>query len=133
MDILETQVRTFYEQIWNRRQLDQVEVLLQEDFVFRGSLGQHKQGHAGFIEYVNFIHGALSGYHCEIDDIVVQAPKVFARMLFSGRHDAQFMGHPASGKQLSWQGAALFQFRDDKIASLWVLGDLKQLELQLEQ
>ncbi len=57
--------------------------------------------------------------------------KAFAKMRFSGLHQAPLLGIPASGRQVSWAGAALFHFADGKIASLWVVGDLDGLRAQL--
>ena len=52
-------------------------------------------------------------------------------MLFSGIHTGMFMGYPATSKCVSWSAAALFNFTNDKVTSLWVLGDLTSLERQL--
>ena len=131
MDIYEKKVRSFYSEIWNQKNFTKISNILHEDFCFRGSLGQEKYGHEGFKDYVNFVHSALSNYRCIIEDLVVQPRKVFAKMTFTGTHDAEFMSYPATGRQVSWSGAALFTFSGEKVSSLWVLGDLKNLEEQL--
>ena len=133
MNIYETQVRTFYSEIWNNRNLAEIPNILHENFLFRGSLGQEKKGHEGFKEYVNYVHSALSHYTCIIEDMVVQPEKVFAKMLFTGIHNSEFMGFQATGEKVSWPGAALFTFSGSKVTSLWVLGDLKTLEMQLNK
>jgi predicted ester cyclase len=38
---------------------------------------------------------------------------------------------PATGRRVSWAGAAFFTFSDDRIADLWVLGDVDALRRQL--
>jgi predicted ester cyclase len=53
-------------------------------------------------------------------------------MVFSGRHRAPLLGVPATGRQVSWAGAAFFTIADARIASLWVLGDIEGLKRQLE-
>ena len=131
MNIYESQVRKFYAQIWDNKNFQEVSNVLHDDFRFRGSLGQEKWGHEGFIDYVNMVHAGLSNYRCLIDDLVIEPGKVFAKMSFTGLHSADFMGYGATGRQVTWAGAALFQFDGDKIASLWVLGDVKNLERQL--
>ena len=90
-----------------------------------------KHGHEGFRAYVNHVHSALSNYKCIVEDLVSQPEKVFAKMIFTGIHDSEFMGYPATGKRVSWAGAALFTFSGNKVTKLWVLGDLKNLEQQL--
>ncbi len=128
----ESQVRRFYSEIWGKRNYEEIPKLLLPDFRFRGSLGKEEHGHDGFRDYVEYVHGALSHYECIIEDIVVQSDAVFAKMLFSGIHSGEFMGYTPSHQKLSWAGAALFKFSDNKISSVWVLGDLKGLEQKLE-
>jgi steroid delta-isomerase-like uncharacterized protein len=124
-------VRCFYEEIWNRGNKAKIPELLHEDFIFRGSLGQTKRGHNGFAEYVEFVRDALSEYRCELQEIVCEGSKVFAKVLFSGIHRKEFLGYPATFKRVEWIGAALFKFDGNKISDLWVLGDVNALRQQL--
>lgn len=127
------QVRVFYDQIWNRHDKEIIPDVLHETFNFRGSLGPETLGHEGFIEYLDMVHTALADYTCEIQEMVSENSKVFAKMQFSGRHRGEFMGVKPGGRQLSWDGAALFHFKNDKIVSLWVLGDIQSLQAQLNE
>lgn len=127
------QVRRFYELIWNEHDKEVMPSILHEDFTFRGSLGQEKRGHAGFGEYVDMIHRALADYCCIIDDLVEEGQTVCARMTFTGIHRDDFMGYAPTGKQVSWIGCAIFSFDGERIADVWVLGDLKGLENQLRE
>jgi predicted ester cyclase len=127
----EKQVRIFYEIIWNQHDKSVIPDVIHDSFIFRGSLGLEKNGHSGFIEYIDMVHNALGNYTCTILDLVSEQSKVFAKMEFSGIHQKEFMGFKKTGRKISWQGAALFHFDNNKISSLWVLGDLKSLEQQL--
>ena len=127
----EEQVRRFYEVIWNQYDKKLIPDILHESFCFRGSLGLERKGYSGFSEYLDMIHSALSDYKCTILDIVTEKSKVFAKMQFSGIHQGELMGFQPTIRRVTWDGAALFHFRGDKISELWVLGDLKSLESQL--
>ena len=131
MEEIEAQVRKFYSEIWNRKNYDEIPNVLHKDFIFRGSLGDEKQGHKDLREYVEYIHSCLSDYKCHIEELVIQPGKVFAKMKFSGLHNAEFLGFTPTYHEIYWVGAALFNFSGDKVKSLWVLGDLKGLETQL--
>lgn len=131
MNLEEKQVRKFYDIIWNQHNKRVIPEVLAEEFMFRGSLGQEKHGREGFAEYLDMIHKALGNYECQILEIVCQQQKVFARMRFSGIHQNELMGYAATGKHLVWEGAALFQFTEGLVTDLWVLGDIKTLESQL--
>ena len=127
------QVQRFYEDIWNKHDKSVIPFVLHKEFKFRGSLGDEKQGHDGFSEYLDMIHDALKEYTCVINEIVSEPSKAFAKMEFTGIHEGKLMGVVGTGKRLSWSGAALFHFREGKISELWVLGDLKSLETQIHE
>jgi steroid delta-isomerase-like uncharacterized protein len=127
----EEAVRAFYDVLWNAHDTSVLPTLLHERCTFRGSLGEEKAGHAGVAAYVDAVHAALGDYRCRIDELVVQGDKAFARMLFTGIHRGPFLGHPPTGKRVTWTGCALFTFEGERIADVWVLGDLKALEREL--
>lgn len=127
------QVRRFYEVLWDANDKTAMPSILHENFSFRGSLGQQKQGYQGFSDYVDMVHKALADYQCIIEELVEEGDKVFAKMTFTGIHRDQFMGYLPSHKRVSWDGCALFTFDGERIRDVWVLGDLKSLENQLKQ
>ena len=124
-------VRRFYAEIWNEGDLDAIPDICHEGIVFRGSLGDSKVGHKGFAGYARYVRGALAGYRCDIVETVSEGERVFAKMLFAGRHEKEFQGYAPTGKMLEWAGAALFTIEDGRIAELWVLGDVHGLTAQL--
>jgi predicted ester cyclase len=124
-------IRAFYEDIWNRHDKSKIPELLHEDCSFRGSLGQVRRGHAGFASYVDFVHEALGEFRCDIEEVISEGNKAFARMLFSGTHRGEFFGYKPTGKRVEWVGAALFTFAGEKVSDLWVLGDVHGLLQQL--
>lgn len=126
-------VESFYADVWNRHDKSKIPALLRDNFTFRGSLGQAKVGHDGFGAYVDFVHTALANYRCDILDLVVEDSKAFARMRFSGTHRGEFFGFKPTQKHVEWLGSALFSFEGDKVADLWVLGDVHGLLQLLEQ
>ena len=131
--MLKDQVRRFYEVLWDAHDKEAIPSVLHEDFTFRGSLGQEKRGHGGFADYVDMVHEALADYRCIIEELVEEDGKVFAKMTFTGIHRSDFMGYAPSQKTVSWKGCALFTFSGQLIADVWVLGDLKDLENQLQR
>ncbi len=54
-----------------------------------------------------------------------------ARMTFTGRHQADLFGVPATGGEITWVGAAFFATSDGRIRDLWVLGDIDGVKRQL--
>lgn len=127
------QVEKFYRELWEAERRELLSEICHADFKFRGSLGSKSVGHDEFWDYLLMVRSGLSNYRCEIEETVSEGNRVFAKMRFSGLHSRQFMNFPASGLKVSWQGAALFTFEENKIAELWVLGDLHSLLKILEE
>ena len=94
-------VRVFYERIWNSGDLSAVAKLLTVDFAFRSSLGNELLGLDPFSAYVRSIRGTLAQYCCEIVDCVAEGEQAFARMRFSGIHEATFRGFEPTEKLVS--------------------------------
>lgn len=124
-------VDAFYSRIWNGGDLDAASSLLTDTFVFRGSLGTELHGREPFLGYVRMVRAALDEYRCDILDCVSEADRAFARMRFSGKHVGMFRGFAPTHEPVEWAGAALFRFERDRIAELWVLGDLASLDAML--
>ena len=125
-------VERFYNVVWKNADEVEAKSLLDAGFRFRGSLGSELQGPDGFIGYMRSVHAALEGFTCQIEEIIAADDRVAARMSFHGRHRAKLFGVAPTGRDIRWSGAAFFKTRDDKITSLWVLGDIEGVRRQLE-
>jgi len=124
-------VERFYGEVWNRRDFAVADDILAADFRFRGSLGDKTVGVPAFLAYVDSVHAALADYRCTIEELIADQRRASARMMFSGRHRAPLLGVAATGRDVSWAGAAFFTVARDRIESLWVLGDIAGLKRQL--
>jgi steroid delta-isomerase-like uncharacterized protein len=124
-------IRRFYEDLWNRFDKRRIAELLTEDVRFRGSLGRETHGHAGFAEYMDTIQAAFPDFTNRVEEVVSEADRAFARLTYRGTHRGEVFGVPPTNRRVEYAGAALFRFRDGKIAEVWVLGDIHGLLQQL--
>ena len=124
-------IERFYHQMWNRFDESLIPDLLTDDIRFRGSLGQWKVGHAEFGEYVDFVRAAFPDFTNRIEEIVSEGDRSFARLTYTGTHRGTLFGIAPTGLPVEYAGAALFRFRDSRIAEVWVLGDVYGLLQQL--
>jgi len=124
-------IERFYNEMWNRFDVSLLPELLTEDARFRGSLGQHKVGHAQLAEYVEFVRRAFPDFTNQIDEIVSEGERSFARLTYRGTHAGELFGIAPTNRRIEYVGAALFRFRGRRIAEVWVLGDLHGLMQQL--
>ena len=65
--------------------------------------------------------------------MVVEDNKAFCRLRFTGKHvGGPLLHRPPTGRQVNWMGAAEFTVQNGKILKVWELGDMKNLEEQLD-
>jgi predicted ester cyclase len=126
-----SQVRRFYDEMWNVPDIGVIPSVMHPAVSFRGSLGVTRVGHAEFAAYVRSVTTSLASYRCDVVELVVEDDSAVARMEFSGVQVGELLGYAPTGKQVSWAGAAFFRFEHDLIRRLWVLGDLHSLHFQL--
>lgn len=125
-------VQRFYEELWNERKLEVAPEILHPDVSFRGSLGSSLEGVSDVCGYVTMVTGALEGYRCHVEQIVVEVDSAAARVRFSGRHVGTFLGRAPTGRTVTWVGAAFFAVDGGRLREVWVLGDLVSLYAQLD-
>lgn len=68
--------------------------------------------------------GAFPDFRATVDEILEDGDKIVARVTFSGTHEGEFMGMPASGNHVAWNAIDILQFRDDKVVAHWGVMDM---------
>jgi steroid delta-isomerase-like uncharacterized protein len=70
---------------------------------------------------------AFPDYQVTIHDVIVEDDKVVTRKTFSGTHRAEWMGVPATGRQISFGGIDIVRIADGKVVEHW--GEFNMLTL----
>ncbi|WP_345986666.1 ester cyclase [Sulfurimonas sp. HSL-1656] len=120
-----------YYEMWNDKDFSKADALLDPDVRFRGSLGIEANGLVGFKDYADLFSTAFPSLYHAVEITVVENDKAAAYVSYTGKHEGELFGHPASGNRVSFSGASFFHFRNGRIASINVLGDLNTLLSQL--
>jgi steroid delta-isomerase-like uncharacterized protein len=127
-------IERFYADVWNQCRVDVVPQLMSSDVKFRGSLGASRVGREGFISYLHEVQEAIAGFSAEIEDLVVEPPKAFARVRFFGTHTGSVLGFPGTGLRVEWQAGAFFDFTDEGLMKeVWVVADTQELAAVLRR
>lgn len=124
-------VRRYYSDLWNAWSPTALEELISPTIVFRGSIGTAVHGIEEFRHYVSKIRAAFPDFHNQIEEIFGEDDKVVARLTYTGTHRGELFGISGTGRKISYQGIAIFQFREGKIVSGFVLGDTESLKRQI--
>jgi steroid delta-isomerase-like uncharacterized protein len=67
---------------------------------------------------------AFPDFRVTVHELLQDGDKVVARVTFSGTHEGEFMGVPASGNQVEWSVIDILQFRDDQAVAHWGVMDM---------
>ena len=124
-------VRRFFDEMWNPWNFAKADELLDENIVFRGTLGSELKGRDAFRAYMSKVQSAFPGFHNAIVQLTAEDDRVVARTMYRGTHRGEIFGVAPTGKELSYAGAAFFHIANGKIIHGWVLGDLLPLLRQL--
>ena len=84
--------------------------------------------------WINFVQGwqkAFPNGRMEITDIIAEGDKLWCYWTSTGTHSGTYLGIPASGKDVRYQGVDIYRFAGDKIAECWAVPDVLTLLRQL--
>jgi steroid delta-isomerase-like uncharacterized protein len=124
--------RRFYEEVFNRGNLDLVEEFVSEDFVdHEGIPGLPKTGPKAIRALFEMSVAGFSDLHFTIDELIGEGDKVVARGRMSGTHTGEFMGIPPTNKSVEVQLVDIFEIHDGKATQHWGVMDQAGMMQQL--
>jgi steroid delta-isomerase-like uncharacterized protein len=125
-------VRCFYEELWNRGNLDAADKVVAEDYI-RHDLrpGDAPPGPAGQKAVAEKFRSAFPDLHLEVEAIVADGDLVVARWTMTGTHSGAWGDIAPTGRQIRFSGVNFFRIVEGKIAEIWNLRDDLGLREQL--
>jgi SnoaL-like polyketide cyclase len=60
-------------------------------------------------QFFGMVHQAFPDLHAEVHDVIAEGELVAARVTYTGTHQGEFVGIPATGKQTTTNGVDLFR------------------------
>jgi len=121
-------VRRFYAEAINQRDRSACERLLSEDFTHDDEL----KGRAGQQQAVDAFLDAFPDLHNEILILVAEGDLVAAHQKWTGTQSGDFIGIPATGREVEFTSTAIIRIEDGQIAAAWDQVDLLGLTTQLK-
>ena len=122
--------RLFYA-FWDTGNAEYASAAVDNDFRDNTLPEGRPQGRKGLLYASQTFRSAVPDLHCTIEDLLVSGDKVTARLLFTGTHKGEFMGHPATGKPVRFLAIDVLRIRDGRIVEDWHLEDNLTLLQQL--
>jgi predicted ester cyclase len=115
--------RRFIEEGINRANLDVFDELLTEDVLNHYAPPGLPPGREGWKLNRRLFKTAFPDGRWEIADTVAEADLVVSRATFSGTHQGEFFGVPATGRRVSFGSIHIVRFAGGKIVEHWGNGD----------
>jgi len=102
-----------------------------EDCVWHGPGGQDIRGHDGLKQFMAMLGVTFPDKRYIIHDIIAEGDKVVARFTLQATHKGEFMGIPATNKQVAFTGVYIIRFANGSQAEWWLEADFLGLMQQL--
>ena len=107
----------------NGRYLAVMDEFVAEDFEELDPAPGQGPGREGLKEIFALLHCAFSDMHWEADERNYEGNKVVTRFHWTGTHDGDFIGIPATGKQVRVRGVVIDEYRDAMLVRSRILSD----------
>ena len=121
----------FYEEVWNKGNLDAVAELLTGDFVDHAAPPGFPSGPEGAKQVFTMYRSAFPNFSLTVEDLIAEGDKIVARWVTRGTHQGELMGIPPTGKQVTVTGIDVFRVAGGKLAEHWAQFDMLGLLQQI--
>ncbi|MFC5139263.1 ester cyclase [Actinomycetospora rhizophila] len=115
---------------WNANDLDGYLDLYTDDVRLHGFAPEPLDKNATRAFYEG-LFAAFPGNRIELHETFGDGDRLTSRFMLSGRHDGDFMGIPATGREIVMPGITILHFRDGRCAERWTCSDMLSLLIQV--
>jgi steroid delta-isomerase-like uncharacterized protein len=111
---IRTRARRGYEMIASG-DIDGLHEVVAQDMVDRDPVPGQKPGLEGVKEFFHSMRAGMSDLKFDLEDLIVEGDKAVARIRLRGKHTGEFMGIPATGRDVDVQGIDILRFENGKV------------------
>jgi steroid delta-isomerase-like uncharacterized protein len=124
-------VRRFVDEVINQGKMGSAEEFVWEDVVEQVPLPGQGPGLEGLKDVLRGMRSAFPDIDFSIKEQVCEGDKVVSRFEWTGTHKAEFMGLPATGRQVRVWGVVIDRLEAGRIKDTRILMDALGLMMQL--
>jgi steroid delta-isomerase-like uncharacterized protein len=121
----------FVEEVINQGRLAAADELVEEDFVELDPLPGQRPGREGLKDVIAMMRAGFPDLYWVIDETVAAGDKVVSRFTWTGTHQGEFLGIPATNKAVTVHGVVIDRLSAGKMADSRILMDTFSLMQQL--
>ena len=115
-------VRRFFDEL-NRGNVSALDDLLDDQYTGRFTGVPVPMNRQSLKQFVDLSAGPFPDFSHQIEDLLAEDDKVVARVTYNGTHRREFMGLPATGKQVRFSGINIFWLKGGKVVEQWSQSD----------
>ena len=106
-------MRRYYDEVYNRRNIDFLRCHLHEDVVGRGpGIEDEVHGIEQVVQFSEYVYQVYEDYHLEVNDVVADEDTVVVRGTVTATHIP-------TGKPVSFCGMTLYRLEEGKVREYW--------------
>jgi steroid delta-isomerase-like uncharacterized protein len=108
-------IREFIEEILNRQRLDLVGELLAPDYELHFPGAPEPMKREAFSQFIPSFPAAFPDFRLAVQSLIAEGDEVAVRFVLHGTHKGEFMGVPATGREVAIPGHVFYRLRGGKI------------------
>lgn len=121
----------FNEEVKNQHKVSVIDELLSPAFVNHSEIPGFPSNRAGVKAFFAYWTQAFPDLTCTVYDRIAEGDRVVDFFTLEGTHQGEFLGIPATGRRVKYNGMHIFSFANGQITGHWNVLDLLTLMMQL--
>jgi len=132
MSDIQAAMKRIYGEVFTQGNVELIDEVMHEDFVEHEELPLGiPPGREAPKAMAAMMHSAFPDFRADVEELLQDGNKVIARARFSGTHQGEFMGIPATGNTFNIGVIDIIEFQGDKAIAHWGLMDTAKMMEQL--
>jgi steroid delta-isomerase-like uncharacterized protein len=131
---LESLVRTWFDEVWNKKHASAIDEMLSDETVHHGLGGWGEEivrGVDGFKLFHQQFLAAFPDLNFEIEEVMTDDERIAIRYTLTGTHLGDAMGIPATNRKIKIAGGGIGRAKDGKFTDVFNLVDFFTMYSQL--
>ena len=124
-------MQRLYDEVVNGGNHDLIDELVADDFVDHEEFPGISNDREGMKQFVAMMSAAFDGFRMDVEDLYADGDTAIARVTIRGTHNGEFMGVPATGKEIAMPAIDIFRFAGGKAVGHWGVTDTMAMMQQL--
>ena len=124
-------IKRFYDEAINGKKLEVIDEVMSPDFVEHEEIPGLTPDREGVKQFFAMLATAFPDFRFNVEDVIAEGEKGVVRATFTGTHQGDFLGVPATGNTVSVTVIDIIRVTGGKAAEHWGAMDMGALMEQL--